>query len=267
MTAQTAVQLYALKGPWAEDRTGTLAQVAALGIAGVEAAGVGEANSFRSERLERARLLREQVADAGLALTGVHTILPTIEESDWLFEEVVETGAPIAISSTPERVLGFPRDVFSNRDRLLRFADRFNALAQVAAGHGIGIGYHNHWFEWEDLGGTPAFDVFVNALDPSIALEIDLFWAQSAGQDLGPLLTKWRDRVRYVHVKDGDGVLGAPQVAAGTGGIDLESALVAGDGSIEWEILELDVIADDADIWDVVGDGARWLTRRRRAAE
>jgi sugar phosphate isomerase/epimerase len=261
--AKIGIQLYAVKDPWAADPVDTLERIAALGIQGVEAAGLGEAASFRHERIERSRLLRRRVDEAGLELSGAHTVLPMADDADWLFEEMVELQVPIAIASTPERVLGFTRDVFDDIDRLHRFADRLNALASIGRRHGIRLGYHNHWWEWTEHDGRPAYEMFIEALDPDIAIELDLFWAQSAGQDLPQLVSSLGSRVEYVHVKDGNGVLGVPQVAAGAGEIRLAEALDSGRDTIRWQILELDLIAPDADIWDVVGLGARWLQDRR----
>lgn len=261
-TPRPAVQIYALKDPWAVDHAETLQRIAALGLEGVEAFSLGDVLMPRATRLANARAVGDEIRAAGLELTGAHTTLPPEGDADWMFEEMTTLGSPFAIASTTERVLGFTRDALADADRIPRFADRLNGLAERGRRHGVRIGYHNHYWEWADVDGTAAFDRLVALLDPEIALEIDLFWAYSAGRNLPELIRQYDDRIEFVHVKDGDGVLGAPQVVSGTGDVPLEDALATAT-NVRWEVLELDVIAADADVWDVVAGSADWLRSRR----
>lgn len=258
---QTAVQLYALKDPWAADRGATLARISEIGIAGVEAFGIGDTVLDRAERNAQAVQLWEMVHANGLEVVAAHTNMPALDDAGWMFEEVGHLGAPVAIASTTERILGFTRDALAFRERTARLADRLNGLAEIGAKQGIRIGYHTHWWEWTlDDGGVPGFDRFVSLLDPRIALEIDLFWAYAAEQDVADVVAKYVNRVEFLHIKDGDGVRGAPQVAAGTGDVPLEDALEAGT-NVRWAVLEVDTVGD-ADVWQVIADGAAWLSGR-----
>jgi sugar phosphate isomerase/epimerase len=261
MTGGIGVQLYALKDPWARDRQATMSRIAELGIAGVEAFSMGDVLTPRDERIRNAREIRALATAAGIDVISAHTTLPPVEDAGWMLEEMAELGAPVAIASTTERVLGFTRDALADSDRIARFADRLNGLAAAGRAQGLRIGYHNHYWEWVDVGGRPAYDRLVELLDPEIVLEIDLFWAYSAGRDLRRVILDNAERVEFLHVKDGDGVLGAPQVPAGTGEVPLAGALEAA-GASTWQVVELDLIDPAADIWDVVADSVAWLRSR-----
>ena len=98
-----------------------------------------------------------------------------------------------------------------------RWADQMNAEAAIAKGYGLRYGYHNHAHEFTiDLGGglTP-WEVFMDRLDPRLVhLEVDLYWAFTAGVNTGhtteesalqfakDVVNEAPMRVRQYHVKD-----------------------------------------------------------------
>jgi sugar phosphate isomerase/epimerase len=103
-----------------------------------------------------------------------------------------------------------------------------NEEASLAKGYGLKYGYHNHAHEFTtDLGGgvTP-WEVFMDRLDPALVhLEVDLYWAFTAGVNTGhttadSALQFAKDvvndaplRVRQYHVKDRTG-MGTAQAEA-----------------------------------------------------
>lgn len=98
-----------------------------------------------------------------------------------------------------------------------RWADQMNTEAAAARRRGLRYGYHNHAHEFTiDLGGgTTPWDVFMAELDPKLVhLEVDLYWAYTAGVNLGeadPLafanevVRTAPLEVRQYHVKDRHG--------------------------------------------------------------
>ena len=109
-----------------------------------------------------------------------------------------------------------------------RWADQMNHEAVLAQGYGLKYGYHNHAHEFTiDLGGglTP-WEVFMDRLDHKLVhLEVDLYWAFTAGVNTGhttadSALQFAKDvvndaplRVRQYHVKDRTG-MGTTQAQA-----------------------------------------------------
>ena len=256
------LQLYTLMDVLS-DRPAVLARVAALGVTEVEPFRLGRADLTRPTRLAEARSLRTDIEAAGLTVSSTHARLPEAEDPGWFFEEMAEVGAPIAIASTPEALSGFTRDALVSADGVRRYADRLNALAKAAAAHGLRVGYHNHDWEWSRLDdGRYGYDVLWDALDPSVVAEVDLYWAQTAGQVPAEVVSRLGERVELVHVKDGPAVRGEPQVAAGQGLVALADALDAGQNAIRVQIIEADAIAAGADIFDLVADSVAWLKAR-----
>jgi sugar phosphate isomerase/epimerase len=118
----------------------------------------------------------------------------------------------------------------SSRSDWERWADQMNAEAAVARAAGLKYGYHNHAHEFTtDLGGglTP-WEVFTSRLDPSLVhLEVDLYWAVTAGVGVGaadPIqfaidtILQAPQKVLQYHVKDRDVSGGFADL--GTGKVD-----------------------------------------------
>ena len=96
-------------------------------------------------------------------------------------------------------------------------ADQMNSEAQVAGSRGLRYGYHNHAHEFTITfaDGTTPWDVLTSELDPTLVhLEIDLYWAYTAGVNLGvadpvaftnDVIRSAPQEVRQYHVKDRHG--------------------------------------------------------------
>jgi sugar phosphate isomerase/epimerase len=269
MTASIGLNLYTLRGPLAErgSRPRLLERVAALGVESVEPYGFAPPDRSPWEALAEARALRAEIDAAGLAVSSVHSPIPEPEQAGPFFESLTEIGAPIAVVASPEGLRGFTRDdTFGDADRVARFAERLSRLAEVAAAHGARVGYHNHWWEWTSLAdGRVAWDVLWEQADPRVIAEVDLYWAQAAGQVPAEVVSRLGARVELVHVKDGPGVVEAlpEQVAPGGGEVALDAALRAGEATIRAQVIEADRVAGDGDPFAYVEAGVAWLRGRR----
>ena len=106
-----------------------------------------------------------------------------------------------------------------------------NAEAAVAKRYGLRYGYHNHAHEFTiDLGGglTP-WEVLTSTLDRKLVhLEVDLYWAYTAGVNTGAadpnkfaieVIRDAPQQVRQFHVKDRDATTG-DMCDLGTGVLD-----------------------------------------------
>jgi sugar phosphate isomerase/epimerase len=226
-----------------------LERVGALGVEGVEPYGFGD--------LADARALRAEADAAGLAIPSVHGSIP-LRDADRFFAALGEAGAAVAVLPVPEALDGFDRDAFASADGVARFAEALSGLAEVAERHGARVGYHNHWWEWAPLpGGGTAYDALWERADPRVLAEVDLYWAQVAGQVPAEVVARLGPRAELVHVKDGAGRPDEAQVAPGSGAIGLEEALAAGAGTITARIIEADRV--DGDPMDYIAAGVAWL--------
>lgn len=229
MPIPIALQLYTLRQEMAQDFEGTVREVAAIGYAGVETAGFPGTTPA-----EAAKLFQE----LRLSVTSAHLPLPLGERKS----EVLDTAAALECS----RIIcpSIPADQFTSVDAIMRACNSLNQAQAVALANGLTLGYHNHWWEFQQVDGRLAFDIFREHLDPGVFFEIDTYWVQTAGVDPGDMVRKLDHRVPLLHIKDGPAVRNQPMVAVGSGVMNIP-AIVAEARSTEWLIVELDECATD----------------------
>ncbi|MGN6126870.1 MAG: sugar phosphate isomerase/epimerase family protein, partial [Humibacter sp.] len=160
-----------------------------------------------------------------------------------------ETASRLGIGTVIESSVRFGWETEAGARQI---AERINSLVPLASDHGVTLGYHNHWWEFENAG---SYEAFVTALDPSVVLEIDTYWAAVGGASVPALLEDLGDRVRALHIKDGPMPRpgeahgdGAPvdadrQVPAGEGSVDIPAVLAAAPSALR--IVEFDGYAGD----------------------
>ncbi|MBU5421235.1 sugar phosphate isomerase/epimerase [Cellulomonas hominis] len=263
-----SVQLYPFREQLAADPDATFARLAGLGFDAVEPFAL----------LDRPAELAARLARHGLSAPSV--------QAPFLSDDIEFGGhrvplPPLSVTVGAARSVGaeilldpmVPADRWRDRDEVARTADRLNDAADTAAAAGLRVGYHNHTVEFSTtIDGASAYEHFVSLLDPRVVLEVDVYWAAVAGQDVPALLRRLGDRVRALHVKDG------PLVAdpfATAGGYDPASfgQLPAGQGELPVaQILaavphaELDVIEFDrapGDPFEAVAASARFVREVR----
>ena len=87
---------------------------------------------------------------------------------------------------------------------MLATAKRLNDAAERASDHGLRVGYHNHTQEFlASFRGLSAYEFFAEQLRDDVVLEVDLYWAATARQDVTALLGRLGDKVMALHLKDG----------------------------------------------------------------
>ena len=261
-----SVQLYSVREALDADPHGTLDRLAGLGLGNVEAFGF----------VGRAAELRAALDAAGLRAPSGHAnfLSEQLRFGDQVievppFEQVLDEASALGIGILIDPMVGPER--WGSADEVARTAEKLNVAAQKAAERGMRVGYHNHSQEFHhSFDGVSAYETFVAQLDDAIVLELDVYWAQVGGQDVGALVRRLGDRVVALHVKDGRIVAdpfrtgdfdmaGLGQVPAGRGEVDLDAALGAATG-LELAIVEFDHY--DADIFTGVGESVAYLNGR-----
>lgn len=233
-TPSIALQLYSLRAEVGEDPAGALARAAEVGFRQVELYNIV---ALRSQ-------LETALPAAGLTAPTAHARL-TPDSLEEVFEAASALGVATVIDPFTER------ERWATRDGVLRIADELAAAQELAAAHGLRIGYHNHFWETAArFDGVPALQVLASALPAEVLLEVDVYWAIVGGADEAALLPALGDRVRFLHVKDAplrDGKLSdavAEQLPAGEGAIDWVRALAAAPAT-ELLVVEFDEYAGD----------------------
>ncbi|MFA9380791.1 MAG: sugar phosphate isomerase/epimerase family protein [Acetanaerobacterium sp.] len=184
MKKQLGVQMYTLRGETEKDFAGTLAQAAAAGYAAVEFAGFGSISAK-----EMAALLKEN----GLRVSGAH--IP-IDELESHLDEIAEY-----LKIIDCRHVVIPVAHFEQRSDIDGLIVKINALMPKIRKAGLILAYHNHAKEFEKVDGVRPIDALLE--DSQVMLEIDTFWAHTAGEDISSFLRRNRARIALVHLKDG----------------------------------------------------------------
>lgn len=177
-------QLYSSRN-WPLDET--LKMLAETGYTQVEAYGgvLSDVPAFKAA-----------AAENGLAISSVHISVDDLEGD-------VAAAVALAKDLGAARVYG-PYLTEENRptDRAgwAAFAERLAAIKTSVEAEGLVFGWHNHDFEFVDLGGgeTP-MDVLAEA---GIPFELDLGWVHVAGFNVVSTIRKFAPLIRTAHIKD-----------------------------------------------------------------
>ncbi len=134
--------------------------------------------------------------ESGLPIVTTHTAPARI---------LNETDAVIAehkIFGCPEIGIGYmPQEYHGSIEGVRRFIKDFTPAMQKIRAAGLRLAYHNHAFEFEDLGGTNAYELLINEM-PELFLIVDTYWLRYAGQDVLKTIERLKDRIVSVHFKD-----------------------------------------------------------------
>jgi sugar phosphate isomerase/epimerase len=224
-----SVQLYSVRELLAVDFASTVRKIAAIGYQGVETI-----SNMGTTPQAAAQLFQE----LGLKVVASHSALPLGEVQNELIETVLGVGSAVYIvpSSKPEEI--------ATIDATRRFCEQLNAAAEVCRKHGLAFGYHNHWREMNDLGGTRVYQVMNAELDPQVLFELDTYWVKTGGLDPAAVVAELGSRAKLLHLKDGPGNHESPMTALGTGVMDFPT-LVKAAKYLEVPIVEFDRCAGD----------------------
>ncbi len=89
------------------------------------------------------------------------------------------------------------------------FAEQLNEMGKQCHKNGILLGYHNHTQEFRAFGDQRIIDVILEKTDPDhVFMELDAGWCAAAGHDPVIFLHQYKDRVKLIHVKESDSVIG-----------------------------------------------------------
>jgi sugar phosphate isomerase/epimerase len=220
-----SVQLYSVRDRLAGDLEGTLERLASLGFTNVEPYGVFVADSDR---------YAAALAATGLSAPSAHAGVLELSDPAPAFEAAAALGVRTIIDPAHRT------DDWESVDGIARIAERINRAAERAREYDLVFGYHNHWWELEARpNGTPALEQLAARLTDDVVLEVDTYWVEVGGESAPDLLGRLGDRVRLLHVKDGDRSRDTKrQLPAGEGVLDVPAILDAAPSAMR--VLEFD---------------------------
>ena len=236
--------LYTVRDAMGEDPKGTLAEVAALGYANIEAAGYNEGTFYGMVPAE----FKSYLDSVGLNPVSTHQGGVTLENADAMIADVKAAGFKYFVVPVPPMGM-FKFDPATRKLSMEGTAEELarilEALGQKCKDAGLELLYHNHDFELianED--GVVVLDYLLENLDPELVnFQMDLYWMKAAGAHPIAYFEAHPGRFKAWHVKDMDDQGRFAPVGQGT--IDFERILEHKDRSgMEYYFVEQDMTFD-----------------------
>lgn len=181
-----SVQMYTVRSLLSMGMLPLCEAVKKVGFDWIEVALFGE--------LEPAQL-RKGLNDIGLKISGSHAGPDVFDEPRKVIDDHLELGCNEVI------VAWLPESYRSDRASFERTAGLLQEASHNFADEGIRLSYHNHDFEFIDVGGEFGWDVLMNQAS-AISAQVDVYWAKKAGLNPNELLEKVNGRVFSIHAKD-----------------------------------------------------------------
>ena len=237
-TIPTGIQLYTVNADLEKDPAGTLKKIGAIGYTEVETAGLPKISASQ---------FRNFINEAGLRVPSAHLMFG-MQDTAKLLDDAAALGVTYVVSSVllakpPAKadMGGFLQAINAlTADDFKKTAAMANEIAQKAKAAGFQYAYHNHNFEFRDLGaGQTGYDILLRETDPSLVkFEADTGWMRVAGVDPVAFLTRYPERYVMLHIKDFKNLtkpvtsLMGPDAPAptelGRGSVDLKPIIEAG---------------------------------------
>jgi len=184
---QFAIQLYSLRDIIGSDFKGTLKKLADLGYTGVEFAGYSGLP---------AQEMKQTLDSCNLKSIGSHIGIEGLTKR--LDEEI-----------TYNKVLGTeylvcPKVDIKTKEDVPELVKTLTPIIKKIHDAGFKFAYHNHAHEFVKTGGEYLLDLLFQNLPPEAKMELDIFWSSYAGVEPFAYMTKYKDRLKLLHVKQID---------------------------------------------------------------
>lgn len=179
------LQLYSVRDSAKENYDETLRCVAQMGYKMVEPAGF-----FDNSATDVAAMLKKY----DLTVCSTHTGWDALKQD---FAGTVAYHHAIGCSD-----LIIPGVPLKTKEDVYSFVEWANETQPLLAKEGIRLHFHNHWKEFlPNLDGIIMQDVLAKETD--LLFEIDTFWAYNAGKNPIEVLEQYKNRIHFIHLKDG----------------------------------------------------------------
>ncbi len=181
------LQMYSLRDITGADLKGALKKVSEIGYKGVEFAG------FFGHPAEE---VKSWLAEYGLTVTGTHTPVQALESD---LEGTIAYHKAIGCDT-----LILPGADLSCAQAIDKFVSQCAQWQPRLAAEGISLQYHNHHMEFlPNKSGQIPHEELVRRT--GLKFEIDTYWAFVARRDPIEVITRLKDRISFIHLKDGNG--------------------------------------------------------------
>ena len=224
---KAGLQTYTLREVFETDPKGTLEMIKAAGYEYVELNG-------RNFSTRSAQELKDILDEVGLPAPVSHINYDmSYQEKD----KMIEIGRTLGLNYF---VVPYMPDTMRSIDDWKGHAKNFNETGKSLVEAGMRLAYHNHEFEFEDLGGgTTAMDILLAETDPKyVDFELDIYWTKLGRANVKQLFERAPGRFKLCHIKD---MTGDPWAASANGAsyetITSDYMVNVGEGDIDFEAI------------------------------
>ena len=166
----------------------SLARVADMGYKTVQVSGVCPYEP---------QWLKEQLDKNGLTCELTHPSMDRIRDPDKLVaDQNVYSCKYMGVSWMPPEYRG-------SLEKAKEFCDLFYDSATRIKSLGSQLMYHNHWFEYDDIGGINFMDYLTERFSPELlGITLDTYWVEFAGRNVADEINRLAGRLPRIHLKD-----------------------------------------------------------------
>lgn len=179
-------QLYSVRDKMSKDPIGTMKSLASMGYTQFES--YSKDPYWGMSAAEAKRFFKE----IGVDVVSTHMGVPDINEA--AAEKAKEVGLKYLISPYigPQK----------STDEWKKRAEEFNKAGELCKKYDLKFGYHNHGYSFETKDGVKGQDLLLQNTDPRLVIfELDIYWAEVAGEDSIRHFEKYAGRYELCHVK------------------------------------------------------------------
>ena len=213
---QLGLQLYTLRESIVKAPKEILRKVSEFGYRELETFGYRDGKIYGMPFAE----FNKCAEDLGMKVVSGHYGLDQATSDSW--EKAISDAKAIG-----QEYMVVPYLAESDRktiDDYKKVCDQLNHAGEACARQGIRFGYHNHAFEFDNMGGQKPFDLMLKELDPKyVGIEMDIYWVVRAGADPIKYFERFPGRFEQWHVKDMSKKNPDENADIGTGTIDYKS--------------------------------------------
>jgi sugar phosphate isomerase/epimerase len=99
------------------------------------------------------------------------------------------------------RIGMLPLNIMGDKDQIMAFIERAEAMAHKLSAHGIELYYHTHHIEFQKYDGEYLLDMIKNNTS-KLGFELDVHWIQRAGVNPVAFIKEYKGRISLLHLKD-----------------------------------------------------------------
>lgn len=164
--------------------------------------------------------LRDISEEFSLPITCTHSPLGRIvDDTDKLIAEHKLYGSPVI------GVGSMPAEYRDSIEGVRAFIELTREAEKKIRDAGLTFTYHNHAFEFKDLGGVDGYELLIE--ESNLNFIHDTYWSTFAGRDPLTYIARLAGRMTDVHFKDLSAAEGHPICACGNGTIDFVPIIAA----------------------------------------